>query len=349
MWSGPDNANTCNDAVVVLDATPTSNTFGSVVAVASTPTQGNEPHHVGISADGAVLGVGGIQAFLKNQSDLYFFDVKDPKNPVYLKSANPTQGGVPDSFFPIPTAAGGGFLVTLMGGADGTGNGRVAKLNSNYDVVAEFPTADVPDKFNPHGIAVDAARKRIVTADYLDLSSTLFSKGAAPGGPAALRTTARVWSYTDNFENLTLAYTFDAKEKGQGFMTAALLGSTGVAVASSGSGILYGIDLNNPSDATTRPVHFVGTGSQSCVLSVFKSGTRALVTSLGLDVIQLINTTDPWNWVVLQENYFREGSYPHAVSVAPSGTLAAVTTYYWNQEYNKQRIGNLNYPGSKET
>lgn len=315
----------------------------------TTPTKGNEPHHVGLSADGAVLGVGGIQAFLKDQPDLYFFDVKDPKKPTFLKSVNPPQGGVPDSFVPIAAAAGGGFLVTLMGGADGTGSGRILKLNANYDVVTEFPTSNVPDKFNPHGIAVDATRKRIVTADYLDLSSTLFAKGAAPGAPAALRSTARVWSYEGNFENLAPVYTFDAKEKGQGFMTAALLGSTGVAVASSGTGILYGIDLNNPSDATTRPVHYVGPGSQSCVLSVFKSGTRVLVTSLGLDVIQLINTTDPWNWVVLQEHYLPEGSYPHAVSVAGSGTLAAVTTYYWNQEYSGKRIGNLNYPGSKQT
>lgn len=46
-WSGNNNPGPdCRDAVVVLDATPESATFGSVVSVAFTPTWGNEPHHV---------------------------------------------------------------------------------------------------------------------------------------------------------------------------------------------------------------------------------------------------------------------------------------------------------------
>ena len=46
-WSGNDKPGPdCKDAVVVLDATPESATFGQVVNVVFTPTWGNEPHHV---------------------------------------------------------------------------------------------------------------------------------------------------------------------------------------------------------------------------------------------------------------------------------------------------------------
>ncbi len=43
-WRRPGPS--CRDAVVVVDATPDSATFGSVINVAFTPTWGNEPHHV---------------------------------------------------------------------------------------------------------------------------------------------------------------------------------------------------------------------------------------------------------------------------------------------------------------
>lgn len=37
----------------------------------------------------------------------------------------------------------------------------------NFPVVAEYP-AKVPAGFNPHGIAIDAARQKLVTAEYLE-------------------------------------------------------------------------------------------------------------------------------------------------------------------------------------
>jgi hypothetical protein len=43
-----------NDFVAVIDATPSSATFGTILKVADVPWCGAEPHHAGISADGKV-------------------------------------------------------------------------------------------------------------------------------------------------------------------------------------------------------------------------------------------------------------------------------------------------------
>lgn len=52
-WSGNDNPGPrCKDAVVVVDATPESPTFGQILNVAFTPTWGNEPHHVRAQGQG---------------------------------------------------------------------------------------------------------------------------------------------------------------------------------------------------------------------------------------------------------------------------------------------------------
>lgn len=62
VWSGVDNPGSeCRDAVVVVDATPESETFGRVINVATTPFHGSEPHHVGLVANATVLATGGIQ------------------------------------------------------------------------------------------------------------------------------------------------------------------------------------------------------------------------------------------------------------------------------------------------
>lgn len=62
VWSGVDNPSSrCKDAVIVVDFTPDSETFGRVVNVATTPFHGSEPHHVGLVANGSVLATGGIQ------------------------------------------------------------------------------------------------------------------------------------------------------------------------------------------------------------------------------------------------------------------------------------------------
>jgi hypothetical protein len=77
----------------VLDATPESRTFGRVVHVAFTPTWGNEPHHVGL-ANNSILAVGGIQAYLKGDPDINYFDASDPPRLRWTGAVDPPKVGV---------------------------------------------------------------------------------------------------------------------------------------------------------------------------------------------------------------------------------------------------------------
>lgn len=105
------------DFLATIDVTEGSPCFGQVIGEAEVPTSGNEPHHVGLSQDGSVLGTGGFNSWRFNQPSLYFFDVKtDPAQPRFLKSVTPTQGAVADDFIRLPN---GGFVVSLMGDKKG--------------------------------------------------------------------------------------------------------------------------------------------------------------------------------------------------------------------------------------
>jgi len=159
-------------------------------------------------------------------------------------------------------------------------------------------------------------------------------------------------------------------------MEARLLGDTGVALVTSGKGIVYGVDLENPDHVQVRsgahrqpqagfwlpaghpparqpaylradmarcqktqhtscaacqatgfpkaflplhsvrsrchstgplppcpllqPVHYVGTRTNHCLAAPFANGTRTMVAVFGMDLIQLLDTSNPWKYTVLQ-------------------------------------------------
>src|SRR6185369_17893495 len=97
------------------------------------------------------LACGGLLSVLKGQREIFFFDVSDPRAPRFINSADPPQSAITDEFYPLPD---GGFLVTMMGGAQGHHPGRVAEFNQHLELVAEHPENPPMDGFNPHGISV---------------------------------------------------------------------------------------------------------------------------------------------------------------------------------------------------
>ncbi|KAL4451302.1 hypothetical protein ABPG77_009374 [Micractinium sp. CCAP 211/92] len=345
-WSGNDRPGpSCRDAVVVVDATPDSATFGSVVNVAFTPTWGNEPHHVGLGANNTVLAVGGIQAYLSGQPDVNFFNVTDAASPVWFASADPPLSAATDSF---AGQADGGFWVSQMGDADGGSPGRMVRLGPapGFAVVGEYPSAPPPD-FNPHGFAIDATRQRMITADYLELKSTLTDPGLDPrfrgNGTIIYRRSLRVWQ----LPAFTLVGEFRTEEdESEGFMTVQLVGSSGVAASGNGKGVLWALNVSDPTEV--KPAHVIGSRSSSCVFIplAFSGGRRFFVTVLGLSVVQLVDTSDPWRWRTLQEISLPPGTYPHAATAARNGTLVAVSAYYIDHEYNGSAIGLLRQKGS---
>ncbi|GAB4813049.1 hypothetical protein N2152v2_000095 [Parachlorella kessleri] len=292
--------------------------FGTVVGMAQAPSGGNEPHHVGLTADGKVFGAGGLLAVLRGQPDLLFFNVSDPLHPSFITSADPPQSAIPDEFVALP---GGGFLVTMMGSATGGSPGRVAKINPDLTVQGEYP-ASPPTGLNPHGIAVDFKRRRMVTGDYLLPASTLI-----PTNGPVLRTTFRVW----DLDSMEIISTFNAGHvAAAGFMDARLLGDTGVVILGSGKGRVYGVNITNPSQV--KVVHFVSNATNHCLLAPFAKGTRILASIFGLDLIQLIDSSNPWSLKVIKEYYLPAGSGPHYITLSPDERMAAVSTYFLDED-----------------
>jgi hypothetical protein len=58
----------------------------------------------------------GLLSVLKGQKEIFFFDVSDPKPQELLSAADPPLSAITDEFHARPE---GGYLVTMMGGAQG--------------------------------------------------------------------------------------------------------------------------------------------------------------------------------------------------------------------------------------
>jgi hypothetical protein len=110
---------------------------------------GNEFHHIGMSADGKTVACGGLLRVLKGQDQVFFLDVANPRAPQFRSSANPALSAITDDFQALPN---GGFLVTMMGGAEGHQPGRVAEFDGRLSLVKEYPEHPPMDGFNPHGL-----------------------------------------------------------------------------------------------------------------------------------------------------------------------------------------------------
>jgi len=190
VWAG-DQSRQNPDFLAVIDFDEGSHNYGKVVATVPLPgpgATGNEPHHVGLSTDGNTLACGGLLSVLKGQNEIFFFDVSNPRSPRFISSADPPLSAITDEFHALP---GGGFLVTMMGGANGAHPGRVVEFNRSLELVAEYPADPPHDGFNPHGISVRPEINRMVTSDFICPSTTLH---AVPGD-LDLRGSLRVWAF----------------------------------------------------------------------------------------------------------------------------------------------------------
>src|SRR5262245_15858467 len=190
VWAG-DQARQAPDFLAVVDFDERSADYGRVVATVPLPepgASGNEPHHVGLSRNGKVLAAGGLLSVLRGQPEIFSFDVSEPTAPRLLSRADPPNSAITDEFYPL---ADGGFLVTMMGSANGSHPGRVAEFDRHRRLVAEHPANPPEDGFNPHGISVRPDLNLMVTSDFVCPSTTLH---AVPGD-LSLRGSVRVWDF----------------------------------------------------------------------------------------------------------------------------------------------------------
>ena len=118
IWA-QDQAQIAPDFLAVIDFDEQSPKYGKVINVVPVPppgNTGNEPHHCHLNSTKTILGCGGLLSLLKNQNGIFFFDVKDAKNPHFLFSAKAVESSMTDDFLALEN---GGFLITQMGSADG--------------------------------------------------------------------------------------------------------------------------------------------------------------------------------------------------------------------------------------
>lgn len=323
---GGDQARTAPDFLAVVDFDKDSQRYGEVIA--SAPVQGpsavgNEFHHVGLSADGKTAACGGLLSVLKGQDEVFFFDVTNPRAPKFRSSAKPPLSAITDDFHPL---ADGGFLVTMMGGAQGHAPGRVAEFDGALNLVKEYPENPPQDGFNPHGIAVRPEINLMLTSDFVCPSTTL----DAVAGGVDFRGSVRVWDLRRREILATIEIpngggTIDVKlipgDRAERGYTAGML-----------SDQLYLIDAKH---AAARPVFDFSTiakGGWPQLMRITKDGKRLLVSMNQAGKIAMFDIADPEAPRLLKVLDLGADSGPHYIALTADEKRLVVSDYFLNED-----------------
>ncbi len=164
VWTG-DADRDDSDFLAVLDVTPSSSHYGTVVAAAPVNERGLQPHHTEhvYSAGHPLFAIG----FGGNRS--FRFDLRDPLNPKLLGDVQASSSlTFPHSFERLPN---GNVLATMQArDADYAAPGGLAEIDDRGRVVRSSSAA-TPDADNelirPYSLAVLPERDRVITGSAL--------------------------------------------------------------------------------------------------------------------------------------------------------------------------------------
>ena len=325
VWAG-DQARVAPDFLAVIDFDDNSRNYGNVVTTVPLPgpgSSGNEPHHVGLSADGRVLACGGLLSVLKGQKEIFFFDVSNPREPRFITAADPPLSAITDEFYPLPE---GGFLVTMMGGANGAHPGRIAEFNKRLELVGEFPEAPPHDGFNPHGISVRPEINRMVTSDFVCPSTTLH---AVPGG-LDLRGSLRVWQFKQRRLLRTIqipgaAGTIDVKmipgDPKRRAYTAGMADDH-----------LYLIDTDTGLIKSVFDFATIQPGGFPQLMRMTSDGDRLFISMNAAGKVVMFDTSNPSQPRVLKVLNLGAGSGPHYISLTDDEKRLVISDYFLNED-----------------
>jgi selenium-binding protein 1 len=325
VWAG-DQARQAPDFLAVVDFDESSANYGKIIATLPLPgpgATGNEPHHVGLSSDGNVLGCGGLLSVLKGQKEVFFFDVSNPTAPKFISAADPPQSAITDEFHALPD---GGFLVTMMGGAQGHAPGRVAEFNKNLELVAEHPDNPPDDGFNPHGISVRPERNLMLTSDFICPATTLH---AVPGDPE-LRGSIRVWNLKKRRIERTIkvgngAGTIDVKlipgDKRARAFTAGMADDQ-----------LYLVDVRQGLAQPVFDFSTIAKGGWPQLMRITKDGQRLFVSMNMAGKVVMFDISNPANPTVLKVLNLGAGSGPHYIALTDDEKRLVISDYFLNED-----------------
>jgi selenium-binding protein 1 len=325
VWAG-DQARTNPDFLAVINFDERSANYGSVITTVPLPgpgAAGNEPHHVGLSRDGRVLACGGLLSVLRAQNEIFFFDVSRPTAPRFISSANPPESAITDEFYPLP---GGGFLVTMMGGAEGHHPGRVAEFDRNLQLVRESPQDPPMDGFNPHGISVRPEINLMVTSDFICPATTLH---AVPGD-LELRGSVRVWDFRKRkiLSTITLpnpAGTIDVKlipdDAQERAYTAGMTDDK-----------LYLLDTRAGTATAVFDFATIAQGGWPQLMRMTRDGKRLFISLNMAGKVVMFDTSNPRRPKVLKVLDLGAGSGPHYIALTEDEKRLVISDYFLNED-----------------
>jgi len=321
-----DQARTAPDFLAVINFDEKSANYGKVIATAPLPQPGgtgNEFHHIGLSADGKVVACGGLLSVLKGQKEIFFFDVSDPDQPKFISSADPPLSAITDEFHALPD---GGFLVTMMGGAQGHAPGRVAEFDKNLTLVKEHPEHPPADGFNPHGISVLPEVNLMVTSDFICPSTTL---DAVPGNPD-FRGSVRVWNLRRRKILRTInvpdaAGTIDVKlipgDPHQRGFTAGMLDDH-----------LYLFNARSGSVRSVFDFSSIAKGGWPQLMRVSSDGRRLFVSMNQAGKVAMFDISNPEEPRLIKALDLGSGSGPHYIALTEDEKRLVISDYFLNED-----------------
>lgn len=321
-----DQARTNPDFLAVINFNQESDDYGKVIATvpfAAPDAAGNEPHHIGLSRDGKIVACGGLLSVLKGQKEVFFFDVSNPRAPKFLSAADPPLSAITDEFHALPE---GGYLVTMMGGAQGHAPGRIAAFDKRLQLLKELPENPPADGFNPHGISVRPELNLMVTSDFVCPSTTL---DAMPGD-IDFRGSIRVWDFATKQIIRTIKLpgsvgTIDVKliphDRHARAFTAGMLDDH-----------LY---LINTREGTAKAVFDFATitpGGWPQLMRVTRDGKRLFVSMNQAGKIAMFDISNPDQPRLLKALDLGQGSGPHYIALSDDEKRLVVSDYFLNED-----------------
>ena len=325
VWAG-DQARLNPDFLAVVNFDQDSPNYGRVITTVPLPAPGgtgNEPHHVGLSRDGKTLACGGLLSVLRAQNEIFFFDVSNPTSPRFISSANPPQSAITDEFYPLPA---GGFLVTMMGGAEGHHPGRVVEFDKNLQLVAENPEQPPMEGFNPHGISVRPELNLMVTSDFICPSTTL---DVVPGG-LDLRGSVRVW----NFKQRKILRTVNI-QNAVGTIDVKLIPGDERARAYTAGMIddhLYLIDTVRGTAQAVFDFSTIAPGGWPQLMRMTSDGKRLFVSMNTAGKVVMFDTSRPSRPRVLKVLELGANSGPHYIALTDDERRLVISDYFLNED-----------------
>ena len=320
-----DQARKSPDFLAVIDFDEHSDHYGQVIAKEPFPASdatGNEPHHIGLSADGKVIACGGLLSVLKSQKEIFFFDVSNPREPKFISSADPPLSSITDEFHALPN---GGFLITMMGGPAGHAPGRVVEFDQHLQLVREYPEHPPTDGFNPHGISVRPEINLMVTSDFICPSTTLHT---VPGD-MAFRGSVRVWDFRRREIVRTVttpgAGTIDVKlipdDRMRRAFTAAMLDDH-----------LYLIDTRLGTATAVFDFATIASGGWPQLMRITANGRRLIVSMNQAGKIAMLDVEDPVHPRLVKVLDLGPQSGPHYIALTKDERRLVISDYFLNED-----------------